>query len=127
MPEPGPPKILVVDDEAAIRQLLVEVLSDEGYSVYVAANGQDAMVMVGQDRPDLILMDVMMPEMDGPATVRHLRASPGFDSVPVILMSAAHHLARDIKDDVTFVNKPFNLEDLLDVVARLLHPSGNGP
>lgn len=124
MTMPGPPKILVVDDEAPIRHLLVELLTDEGYSVLAASNGRAAVAMVKQEQPDLVLMDVMMPELDGPGTVRHLRNVAGLATVPIILMSAAPHLGRGSADGVSFVSKPFDLEQLLAVVARVLNPGG---
>lgn len=122
MTKPGRPKILIVDDEAAIRDLLVEVLADEGYLVVAASNGRAAVAMVLREQPDLVLMDVMMPELDGPGTVRQLRALPESATVPIVLMSAAHHLAPDSADGVSFVSKPFDLEHLLAVVAQKLYP-----
>lgn len=123
MPEPQPPKILVVDDEAAIRDLLVELFSDEGYQVRAASNGRAAVAMVLDEPPDLIVMDVMMPELDGPETMKHLRTFPDLAHVPIILMSAAWHVSSDGTGDVAFIPKPFNLDDVLDVVARMLPPA----
>lgn len=115
-----PPKILVVDDETAIRNLLIDLLGDEGYTVFAASNGRAALAIVQQQRPDLILMDVMMPELDGLETVQHIRALPESNDVPIILMSAAHHLSPKIGDSVAFITKPFNLDHVLAVVAGML-------
>ncbi len=115
-----PAKILVVDDEAAIRDLLVELFSDEGYLVRAASNGRAAVEIVLDEPPDLIVMDVMMPELDGPATMKHLRTFPNLARVPIILMSAARHVSSDGADDVAFISKPFNLDDVLAVVAKML-------
>ena len=114
-----PPKILVVDDETAIRNLLIDLLGDEGYAVVAASNGRAALAIALQQRPDLILMDVMMPELDGLETLRHIRAVPGSRDVPIILMSAAHHLSPETSDTVAFITKPFNLDHVLAVVARM--------
>ncbi len=115
-----PPKILVVDDETAIRNLLIDLLGDEGYAVVAASNGRAALAIAQQQRPDLILMDVMMPELDGLETLQHIRALPGSRDVPIILMSAAHRLSPEISDTVEFITKPFNLDHVLAVVARML-------
>ncbi len=120
MTKPGPLKILVVDDEAAIRNLLDDLLGDEGYVVYTASNGRAALAMVQQERPDLILMDVMMPELDGLETLRRLRAVEDSAVVPVILMSAAAYLTPDSADGMTFISKPFNLDHVLAVVSHML-------
>ena len=123
MTMPGPLKILVVDDEVAIRDLLVEILADEGYLVCAASNGWAAVAMVQRERPDLMLMDVMMPGLDGPKTLRHLRTLPVPVVVPTVLMSAAHHVTLDGAEAVAFVSKPFDLVHLLAVVARMIRPA----
>lgn len=120
MRKPESLKILVVDDEAAIRHLLDDLLGDEGYSVSTASNGRAALAIVKQERPDLILMDVMMPELDGLETLRHLRTGPESAAVPVILMSAAAYLTPDSADGMAFISKPFNLDHVLAVVAHML-------
>lgn len=120
---PNPAKILVVDDEAAIRGLLIELLGDEGYTVISASNGRMALDLAQRQRPDLIVMDVMMPELDGPETVKRLRSDAGTAAIPVVLMSAAQHISPDSADAIAFVSKPFNIDHLLAVVARMLGPS----
>ncbi len=123
MPGRRPAKILVVDDEAAIRDLLVELFFDEGYLVRAASNGRVAVSMGLDEPPDLIVMDVMMPELDGLETLKHLRTLPDLAGVPVILMSAARHVSSDGASNVAFIPKPFNLDDVLDIVARMLKPA----
>jgi CheY-like chemotaxis protein len=125
MTRPGsqPAKILVVDDEGAIRDLLVELFSDEGYVVRAASNGRVAVSMVLDEPPDLIMMDVMMPELNGPETLKHLRTLPSLAQVPVILMSAARYVSSDGASNVAFIPKPFNLDDVLQIVARMLRPA----
>ncbi len=117
-----PAKILVVDDESAIRDLLVELFSDEGYLVRAASNGRVAVSMVLDEPPDLIVMDVMMPELNGPETLKHLRTFPDLARVPVILMGAARHVPSEGAGDVDFIPKPCNLDDVLAVVTRMLRP-----
>lgn len=120
MTKPESPKILVVDDETAIRNLLHDLLGDEGYTVSTASNGRAALGLVRQERPDLILMDVMMPELDGLETLRRLRAESASAAVPVILMSAAAYLTPDSADGMAFISKPFNLDNVLAVVHHML-------
>lgn len=116
------PTILVADDEADVRSLILALLEDEGYRVVVAANGRAAIEVVERRRPDLILMDVMMPMMDGREAARRLRQRPESASIPIVLMSA---VANDgLQPEVqAFVAKPFDLDDLLATIDRLLDGS----
>lgn len=125
---PEPLKILVVDDEAAIRGLLVDVLRDEHYVVLTAANGRVAVEVAARERPDLILMDTMMPELDGPGAIRRLRELPELVDVPVVLMSAGDGtLPHDIVTAAR-ISKPFHLDHVLAVISAALHRArGAGP
>ncbi|HET7094812.1 MAG TPA: response regulator [Thermomicrobiales bacterium] len=111
--------ILVADDEADVRSLILALLEDEGYRVVVAANGRAAIDVVERRRPDLILMDVMMPMMDGREAARRLRERPESASIPIVLMSAVTSDA--LQPGVqAFVAKPFDLDELLATIDRLL-------
>ncbi len=112
--------ILVVDDEVAIRGLLVEVLRGQGFAVMAAPNGRLAIVRARQRRPDLILMDMMMPELDGWEAARHLQAMPDLAPVPIVLMSAAIQPPASMDSIAGFVPTPFDLDYLLTVVRRAL-------
>src|SRR5205814_6106683 len=81
-------RILVVDDDPAIRQLLTDVLEIEGYEVTVAADGQAAVQLVAVSRPDFVVLDVMMPHLDGYGVLREIRARAG-EPVPVLMLTAA--------------------------------------
>ena len=81
--------ILVVDDLPAIRVPVATVLQGEGHKVLQASNGVEALAAVRQQVPDLILLDLLMPEMGGLEFLRHLRSMPAARHVPVILLSAA--------------------------------------
>jgi CheY-like chemotaxis protein len=113
------PTILVADDEPAILDLLVEVLRDEGYAVLAAADGPEVLELLGRGRPDLLLMDVMMPGLDGRAVVRRVRERPELDGVPVVLMSAAAHVD-PAELAVAFLPKPFDLDRLLGAISTAL-------
>jgi CheY-like chemotaxis protein len=112
--------ILVVDDEPLIRDVVVDLLRDEGYAVVTADDGHAALEMVQQEAPALVLMDVMMPRMDGRAAFRAMREHAHGDGLPVILMSAMVEPA-DLDSEITaFLRKPLDLEQLLALVAQLL-------
>jgi CheY-like chemotaxis protein len=78
----------VVDDEPAMVQYLTTVLTRDGYEVLQAMNGYEALARVKEQPPDLVLLDVMMPEMDGFQVLRELRASEEFRDLPVIILTA---------------------------------------
>ena len=83
--------ILVVDDEPMARQLLQLMLRNPKFTIREAGNGQEALQKVAQERPDLIILDVMMPVLDGFATCRALRSEAETAALPVILLSAKTH------------------------------------
>ena len=114
------PIVLVVDDEAPIRHVLRDLLGDEGYQVMEAANGRIALQMAQEHHPDLMLMDVMMPDLDGRQTLRALRAEPAFADIPVVLMSAARELPARSDGAAAFLAKPFDLQHVLDVITTTL-------
>lgn len=111
-------KILVVDDESAIRDLLVTVLEDEGYQAIAAGGGREALERAPVERPDLVLIDLMMPGMDGRQLVRRLRELPGLDVVPMVMMSAAVRVMTEQEGVVDFLPKPFDLDQLLGTIQR---------
>src|SRR5512136_864122 len=117
-------RILVVDDTPANIQLLAATLKGKGYQISVATNGKQALEVVSRRRPDLILLDVMMPEMDGFETCRRLKASERWHAIPVIFLTAKTE-TEDIVQGfelgaVDYVAKPFNAHELLARVATHL-------
>src|SRR2546423_7511398 len=117
------PQILVVEDDEAIRGLLTEVLRDDGYDVREAANGAEALEYVREQRPDLIVLDLMMPVMDGWTFVEECRREPGCDDVPIVVTSASHDLPRTAErlrslGVRTCLAKPFDVDGLLALVER---------
>ncbi|MCL9796333.1 response regulator transcription factor [Frankia sp. AgKG'84/4] len=111
-------RVLVVDDDAAVRESLERSLRFEGYEVATAVDGLDALYAVGRDQPDIVILDVMMPRVDGLEACRQLRARG--DDVPVLMLTARDGLADRVSgldvgaDD--YLVKPFALEELF---ARL--------
>jgi CheY-like chemotaxis protein len=118
--------ILVVDDEAGIVDVLSAVLTDAGYRVEGAANGQDALARIAECRPDLMLLDLEMPVLDGADTLRVLRADGARQRLPVLMMSGLTEsiVKRRCRGYQAFLRKPFTLEELLGTVARLVKSSG---
>ena len=113
-------KLLIVDDEGAILEALPDILSVEGYDVATAANGAEGLKRAGEERPDLILLDLMMPVMDGQEMLRRLKESPDLRTIPVVVMSAGRVSKSELQGS-RFLAKPFELDDLLDTVSAELN------
>jgi CheY-like chemotaxis protein len=110
--------ILVVDDDQAIRLLLVEFLSEEGYEVYSATNGMEAIDQAKRHDPDHILMDLNMPELDGIDAIKCLKRDPETSEIPICAMSARSTFdwhGEELAADGT-LGKPFDLQAVLDIV-----------
>jgi CheY-like chemotaxis protein len=112
--------ILIVEDEAPLRELLAAIVEDAGYRAHQAIHGREALALVEQERPDLVLADVMMPVLNGAELCRILKAQPSTASIPVILMSAAGPEIADGAGADAFVDKPFQLSELEALVRRWL-------
>ena len=117
-------RVLVVDDDKGIREFVRTVLSDEGYDVAEATDGQQALDRVAQRRPDVILLDMRMPVMDGWEFARTYRERPG-PHAPIVIVTAALDVAKDAKEIGAdgFLAKPFQLDDLLQLVQQHSAPA----
>lgn len=113
--------VLVVDDDAAIRSFVLEALSDEGYAVTAAADGQAALDRCLESPPDLVLLDLRMPVLDG---FEFLRRRHDVCTAPVIVMSAGFRLNQVTPEMnvAAFLEKPFDLTDLADAVKKEIAP-----
>lgn len=115
--------VLVVDDDPDIREMLTMILAAEGYSAIPAANGQEALARLAEETPCLILLDLMMPEMDGWA-FRATQAEGPTRSIPLVVLSGGvdvEERARELGAD-RFLRKPVELQGLLEVVRRYCGP-----
>ena len=116
-------KILVIDDDKSIVELLRVLLTREGLEVVTAMDGKAGLAAARQVNPDLIILDVMMPEMDGFTVSGLLFQDPVMKLIPVIILTAQHH-TRNILELVpnvrVYINKPFDPPDLLSRVQGLL-------
>lgn len=111
---PMPRKVLVVDDDKSILTLVRKYLTGAGFSVVVTDNGSEALMLVRESRPDVILVDVDMPGLDGVAVCRVLKKEAATQSIPVIIMSGARVAEQDVLAGFTggaddYVSKPFSL------------------
>src|SRR5215813_3543894 len=110
-------RILVVDDTPANIQTLTAILKEKGYQLSVAINGRQALEVIEKVRPDLVLMDVMMPEMDGYEACRQIKASAAWRDLPIIFLSAKTDTSDIVHGfelgAVDYVAKPFNAHELL--------------
>jgi CheY-like chemotaxis protein len=106
-----PRSILVVDDDRDIREAIGTILSEEGYEVRTASNGLEALRLMGDRAPDLLLLDLMMPVMDGWQVMRVLRADAHLCSVPVVVLSAL-----SAPECVDYIQKPISLDKLIQLV-----------
>jgi len=125
------PRVLVVDDDRAVRDSLRRSLEFNGYEVVLAADGAEGLVAVGAQHPDVVVVDVMMPRLDGIETTRALRAAG--NDVPILVLTARDAVGDRVEgldagaDD--YLTKPFALEELLARLRALLRrvvPDGDG-
>lgn len=118
--------ILTVDDETNIRRLLQVNLQRAGYRVTMACDGVEALESIGLERPDLVVLDVMMPRMDGFEVLRRLRMDAATAELPVIMLTAKAQDADVFKGWQSgadcYLTKPFNPTELLVFVKRVLDP-----
>lgn len=114
-------RILVVDDDAAIRDVVAEVLEDEGYQVEKAASGAEALVAIETQKPDLVVLDMRMPVMNGWEFAEEL-AGRRDNAVPILVMTAAVDAAQRAQEigAAGTLSKPFDLVALLEMVEGLL-------
>ena len=121
-------RVLAVDDDHVIRGLLEVNLEMEGHEVMTAVDGEDALTKVRADPPDLILLDVMMPKVNGWQVAEALKADAATRHIPIIFLSA-RAMESDVRKGTDigveeYVTKPFDPIDLMDLVNRLLEERG---
>ncbi|HTM71779.1 MAG TPA: response regulator [Pseudolabrys sp.] len=117
-------RILVVEDQEDNRQILRDLLGSAGYDLIEAENGEEALAAVSKHRPDLVLMDIQLPIMDGYEATRRLKANPEFKAIPVIVvtsyaLSGDEGKAREAGCDA-YVTKPYSPRLLLAKIKEFL-------
>jgi CheY-like chemotaxis protein len=120
----GPRKILIADDEEAVRALVKRLLS-KSYQVLEADNGEDAVKVAVNQKPDLILMDILMPKMDGLTACYAIKMNQATKAIPVVMLTAVdYELNRKLSQDVMgaqgYITKPFNSQVLMGLIAKFL-------
>ena len=121
----GKKKILIVDDDKDVLSVLEKRLTAEKYSVITANNGQDAIILAKAQRPDLIMLDIIMPGIDGAEVAGKLREDPETKNIPVIFLTCMltpeeekqkrHHVAENI-----FIAKPYDIKELLSEIKKIV-------
>lgn len=117
-------KVLVVDDEPSITKTLGARLKAEGFEVMVAGNGITALHSVYKEPPDLIILDIMMPEMDGFETCQRLRSDPRYKEIPILMLTAKtaeeDKLWGEMLGAIEYLTKPFGSKELVEKVKSLI-------
>jgi CheY-like chemotaxis protein len=121
----GKGNILVVDDDERTRRMMDAMLTPQGYGVITARDGQEAVDMARKKRPDLVLMDMMMPVMDGLAACLAIKTNETTKKIPVVMLTAAgsdgnKRMAIDIWQADAYVTKPVDIDELRTTLNRLL-------
>jgi CheY-like chemotaxis protein len=115
-------RILIVDDEFGILEVLESILSDAGYTVISAINGQEALARLKDTVPDLVILDFMMPLLDGAGVIKAMRADKRLRAVPVLLTSALPE--KTIRERCNgynvFLRKPYKTKRMMEEISRLL-------
>ena len=127
----NPARILIVDDNEANRDILATRLAAHGYQVAEAADGEEALAAAYQYLPDLILLDVMMPKVDGLYLARCMKSDPGLRTVPIIFLTGLSD-PRDIISGIqagarSYLVKPFRTDELLEKVRKAVRSSVTTP
>lgn len=126
-----PKRVLLVEDNYDNRQIYSTLLSHVGYEVLQAENGREGLETIARSRPDLILMDLAMPVLDGWATIQILKADPSVSYIPVIAISA-HVLVKDAYSNAmrpgfaAYLTKPVEPKGVLEVVRKLIGDPARG-
>ena len=121
-------RVLVVEDDAGTQSLLRKQLESEGFKVTIAVNGLDGLVKIEEAKPDVIVCDMNMPELDGVGFVRAIKAKNETRKIPVIFLTASNdprHMVDGIHVGARFyLTKPFEMNELIWKINRVLAPNG---
>ena len=116
------PTILIIDDEFGVAEVLELILEDEGHRVFSAANGRQGLDRLKEVAPDLVLLDFMMPILDGPGTLDAIRGDPGLAQIPVVMMSSMDEgtVRERCNGYQSFLHKPFRAADVITTLSKVL-------
>jgi CheY-like chemotaxis protein len=121
------PTVLVVDDEFGIVDVLETILTDEGYRVLTACNGRQGLERLSAEKPDVVLMDFMMPILGGAGMLAAMAAEPAYRHIPVIMISSLGEnvIAEKCTGYVAYLRKPFRATAVLSTIVRVLDGRAN--
>ena len=125
--------ILIIDDDSNIRKMTSVRLEREGYRVLTASRGDEGLALAQAEHPDAILVDVVMPGMDGREVLRHLQADPAMQRVPVILLTVVNPMDDDPTyapielNGAVYQSKPYKPQELLEKLRTLLATASSDP
>jgi len=129
MSSPAPHKILIADDEVYILRLLELTFKKGGYTIISCRDGQEALAKAISESPHLIVLDIMMPGLDGLGALRELKNNPATRAIPVVILSAKGHALTKVEAElsgaVLFLAKPFSPMQLLSEVKKILQPAAS--
>ena len=122
--------ILIADDDPQVVELVHAYLEKEGFAVVIAADGETALERVARDRPDLVVLDIMLPKLDGWAVCRHLREDPDTRTIPIVMLTSRGEemdrvLGLELGAD-DYVTKPFSPRELMARIKAVLRRTGDG-
>lgn len=120
-----PHKVLVIDDDPYIVKYLIDILTDNGYATCSASNGAEGIDVLKREKPDLVTLDLEMPEEWGPRFYRKMVKEPGFENTPVIVISGLPGIHLAIKNAVASLKKPFDPNALLEIIKDALAKKAN--
>jgi CheY-like chemotaxis protein len=114
--------LLVVDDEFSLLQVMDAILTDSGFRVIAAINGRVALEQLANAKPDLVLLDYMMPVLDGPSVLRAMAAAAAWRDIPVVMMSSLPEaaVAEQCHGYAAFLRKPFSAAKVIETIRRIL-------
>lgn len=109
----GNRRILIVEDDDNIREVVKIALEQEGYEAVVAANGEEAKHVFEVDKPSLVVLDLIMPVMDGIQFLQYMQKEERLQSIPVVVMTASNEWVQRIPPGIRYIKKPFSLDVFL--------------
>lgn len=124
------PLILVVDDDERSRKLACELIAVNGFNVAEAADGEECLLLVAIKRPDVILLDMQMPRLDGIKTMKRLKGNPDTEAIPIVMLSASamaeEKEAMRAGGCVAILSKPVDLKELIETIKKTLNAEKEG-
>ncbi len=121
----GGAKVMVIDDSKTIRRTAESLLKKQGYEVFTATDGYEALAKIAEHRPDIIFVDVLMPRLDGYQTCALIKHNKKYRDIPVIMLSSKDGIFDKAKGRIVgsdqYLTKPFTRDDLLDAISMHVH------